>query len=66
MLNTTASDVPADEPLHELGIDSFTFVQLLVIIEKKFNVNLFESGITREDFQSIRTLASHIEKIKQE
>jgi acyl carrier protein len=66
MLNIPTSDISVDKPLHELGIDSLSFIELLVIIEKNFNVNLSESGITAEDFQSIRKLASHIEKIKQE
>ena len=47
-------------PLHEMGLDSLGFVELLVIIEKKFKIKLMESGLTRNDFRTIRSLSSKI------
>jgi acyl carrier protein len=47
-------------PLHEIGLDSLGFVELLVIIEKKFKIKLMESGLTRNDFRTIRSLSSKI------
>ncbi|MGB5158874.1 acyl carrier protein [Desulfobacterium sp. N47] len=46
--------------LHEMGIDSLGFVELLVIMEKKFNIKLMESGLTRNDFKTIRSLSLKI------
>ena len=46
--------------MHELGVDSLSFVELLVFIEKTFNIKLMESGLTREDFRTIHSLASSI------
>ena len=47
-------------PLHEMGLDSLGFVELLVVIEKKFKIKLMESGLTRSDFRTIRSLSSKI------
>ena len=61
----TASDisvVSADAPLHDLGIDSLGFVELLVAIEKRFNLKLMESGLSQEDFQTINSLAKRISR----
>ncbi len=47
-------------PLHEMGVDSLGFVELLVVIEKKFKIKLMESGLTRSDFRTIRSLSEKI------
>ena len=47
-------------PLHEMGLDSLGFVELLVVIEKKFKIKLMESGLTRSDFRTIRSLSAKI------
>lgn len=63
MLSADPSIITPDTPLHTLGIDSLKFVELLVFIEKTFNLNLMESGLTREDFYTIRSLASCISRM---
>lgn len=62
ILSADPSKITQDTPLHALGLDSLRFVELLVVIEKMFNVKLMESGLTREDFQTIRSLTSSISK----
>ena len=60
-----ASDIDAiasDVPLQTLGIDSLGFVELLVAIEKRFNLKLIESGLTQEDFKTINSLAKCINR----
>lgn len=57
---SNSDDVAADVPLHDLGIDSLGFVELLVAIEKRFNLKLIESGLRREDFETIESLAQCI------
>jgi len=54
--------VAADVSLQDLGIDSLGFVELLVAIEKQFNLKLMESGLTQEDFQTISSLAKRISR----
>ena len=56
------SEIAPDAPLHTLGIDSLGFVELLVFIEKKFNLKLIESGLSKEDFQTIKSLATRISR----
>ena len=53
--------VPA-VPLHTLGLDSLGFVELLVAIEKRFNLKLIESGLTQKDFETINSLAKCISR----
>jgi acyl carrier protein len=56
------SAVKPDAPLPSLGLDSMGFVELLVVIEKVFALRLMESGLSREDFETIHALACRIHK----
>lgn len=56
------STVKPDAPLPSLGLDSMGFVELLVVVEKAFNLRLMESGLSREDFETIHALACRIHK----
>jgi acyl carrier protein len=62
ILGVDAAAVDPERPLPKLGMDSMGFVELLVVIEKAFNLRLIESGLTREDFETIRALAGRISK----
>jgi acyl carrier protein len=48
------------QPLAALGLDSMGLVELLVFIEKKFQLRLLETGLQREDFETIHALACRI------
>lgn len=63
ILSVDSSKVILDTPLHEMGIDSLSFVELLVFIEKIFNIKLMESGLTSENFRTVRSLASSISQM---
>lgn len=52
--------VGEDVQLHELGLDSMGFVELLVFIERKFNLKLVDSGLARDNFRTVRILAKSI------
>jgi acyl carrier protein len=54
--------IRSDVSLPSLGVDSLGFVELLVMIEKVFSLRLIESGLTREDFETIHALATRISK----
>ena len=61
MLTGAAIDaVACDRPLHELGLDSMGFVDLLVFIEKQFNLSLMKSGLSQDDFASLSVLTRRI------
>ncbi len=63
ILTVDESAISPDDMLHDLGIDSLSFVELLVVIEKTFNLKLMETGLTREDFRTINSLASCISNL---
>jgi acyl carrier protein len=54
--------IKPEAPLQTLGVDSLSFVELLVFIEKEFKIKLMESGLTGEDFKTIHSLARRIHK----
>ena len=60
ILAVDPSRVIKDIPLHEMGVDSLSFVEILVFIEKTFNIKLMESGLTMKDFRTVHSLASSI------
>jgi acyl carrier protein len=62
ILSVDAKNIKPEVPLHDLGVDSLSFVELLVFIEKEFKINLMESGLQAQDFKTIRSLAGRISK----
>ena len=58
------ADLAVDAPFESLGMSSLGFVELLVVIEKTFNLKLMETDLSRDDFQTIRSLALRIDKMK--
>lgn len=64
ILSVDAAGISPQAELHTLGVDSLSFVELLVFIEKEFKVKLMESGLTREDFRTVRALAWRISKAR--
>ncbi len=60
LVGTEAEQVAVDQPLHQLGLDSMGFVDLLVFIEKQFGLSLMSSGLAHDDFGSLAVLAQRI------
>lgn len=60
LTGNTADQIASDQPLHRLGLDSMGFVDLLVFIEKQFNLSLMTSGLAQSDFASLDVLAERI------
>ena len=63
ILSIDPATVTVDAPLHSLGMNSMAFIELLVAIEKTFELKLMETDLTREDFQAIGSLASRISRM---
>ena len=64
ILSQDPSGIKPDIPLHELGLDSLGFVEILVFIEKAFGFKLMESSLKRENFRTIHSLASYISRLQ--
>lgn len=47
----------ATTDLYNLGMDSMTIMQLLILIEEEYGVALPECGLTRQNFTTVRQLA---------
>ena len=62
IIRQSADAIEPDTSLHTLGIDSMGFVEVLVFIEKQYGLKLIETGMTREDFETIRSLAECIKR----
>ena len=60
ILDVDISLVKKDSFLPQLGLDSMGFVELLVFIEKKFQIKLIESGLNKSDFETIAALSRKI------
>lgn len=60
LIGVEAEQVAVDRPLHQLGIDSIGFVDLLVFIEKQFQLALTSSGLSQDDFASLTVLTQRI------
>jgi len=60
ILSLDSQKIKPEVPLHTLGVDSLSFVELLVFIEKEFKIKLMDSGLQAEDFKTIHSLSRRI------
>lgn len=60
ILSLDRSSVASDVPFKELGLDSLGFVEVLVFIEKTFNLNMVETDLTKKDFETLHSLATFL------
>jgi acyl carrier protein len=61
LLSLKAGSITPDTDLPTLGINSLSFVSLLLAIEQKFGVNLMQTGLTIDDTKSPRRLAAAVQ-----
>jgi acyl carrier protein len=64
ILSLDPATVTAGSAFQSLGMSSMAFVELLVVIESTFDVKLMETDLSRNDFQTIGSLALRISKMK--
>ena len=60
--NSDAATIHSDQPFPELGIDSLGFVEILVLIEKTFNLQLMATDLTKKDFETVGSLTAFISR----
>ena len=60
--NLEVSEIAPERPFHDMGIDSLGFVELLVFIEKSFKLELIASDLTKQDFETVHSLALFISR----
>ena len=54
---------PVDTQLSELGISSLKMVNLMLAVELEFDIAIPQSDITPENFQSVRSIQSLVERM---
>ena len=50
--------VDKDTVLADVGVDSYSTIELLLFLERKFNIIVPEGDLTRENLKTVSTLAS--------
>ncbi len=59
------SDIGLDDGLRTVvGLDSVGFVELRVLCEQKFNVEINDDDYTPDNFKSVRVLSNLIERLQ--
>lgn len=60
----TAEEIVNDQSLFEigLGLDSIDILELVVRIEKEYNIKIENSEIAKKTLQSVDTLAAYIQE----
>lgn len=60
------AEIDPDKSLAANGINSLGFVELLLAVEKHFQVKLMENAMRSADISSVNALAAKIEKISKQ
>jgi acyl carrier protein len=60
ILSDQTEKISSEATLADLGFDSMSFIELLVSIEKKFDVKLIEIGMQPADIKTLEALAHYI------
>jgi len=63
ILSDQTNKITSVATLSDMGFDSMSFVELLVSIEREFNVQLIEIGIQHKDMKTLNELAHYICRI---
>ncbi|MFI2207375.1 phosphopantetheine-binding protein [Streptomyces sp. NPDC020192] len=54
-------EVPPDQPLLELGLDSLGLVELIVLLEEELDIQIPDEQLTPEVFDSVSSIVSAVE-----
>lgn len=63
-LDVTPEEIVDDAPLfgHGLGLDSIDAIELIVLLDKKYNIKVTQQENARKIFISVRTMAEFIQE----
>jgi acyl carrier protein len=64
--NILAGDVEVqpDTILSDIGVDSFSIIEIILFIERKFKISIPHESLTPENFVSVNALVECMEKYK--
>ena len=58
------SDVSTDVELKNLGVDSFSIVEIVLFIERRFGILIPDHLMVPETFKTIRSIADTVQELK--
>lgn len=64
ILRRELPECAASQGLRELGVNSLDLVELIVVVEQRFQIQLMESGLGRDDFGSLEAIAAAIARLQ--
>lgn len=62
MDKSAANRLEEDTPFREVGIDSFSIIQIVLFIERKYNLSIAEKDLVPENLNSIASIADFTHK----
>ena len=64
--NLLAENISIDEntSFESLGLDSFSIIEIVLFIERKFGIELSDNDLTKENMHSVHTVSKCIQKYK--
>ena len=62
--NIPTDEIEKDDSLESLGIDSLLTVELIMNLEKKYDIIFDASDINFQNFNSVKNIVSIVEKTK--
>ena len=57
-----AKEIKLTDMLHDVGIDSLSFMEIVVYIEEEFGITVADEDLASERFDTVGALKSYIEK----
>ena len=57
-------NVSQDTSFESLGLDSFSLIEIILFIERKFGIALPDKELNKENLYSVKTLATCVEKYR--
>lgn len=61
-LDIKTVDVTMDRNLREIGVDSITLMQYIVLIEEKYDIEIEDDDIVEDNWETISKIMSTVEK----
>ena len=57
--------ISSDKILHDVGVDSFSIVEILLFIERKYGFVIPDNKLMPEHFKTVRTIALLVKEINE-
>jgi acyl carrier protein len=56
-----ANEIGLSESLQDLGINSISFIKIVIALEKEFGIEVEDENLNPDDFQTIQSIINYVE-----